>query len=107
MIKIETALTPRLAACLEAGGADALHPILSTWSQAELVALELDMQAAYNQAVAYMDAEFRRAVRMHRFLPEHEALYRAKRRGLLEVFMEIYEVLHFYLNHKEHRETTQ
>ena len=107
MTKIETALTPRLATVFEAGDADALHPILSNWNRAELVALENDMHEAYNQAVVYMDFEYRRAVRLQHFLPEHEALYRAKRRGLLEVFMEIYEVLHFYLHHEEHRETTQ
>lgn len=93
-------MTPRLEACLEAGSAENLRPLLASWSESELSELHQDLHYAYDAAVCELDLRYREALRGGGFLLELETIYRAQRTGLLEVFTAIHQELAFYLDKK-------
>jgi hypothetical protein len=91
-------MTPRLKACLEAGSAENLRPILAGWDERQLKLLHRDLHVAYDAAVCELDYQYQHAVRSGGFLPEIETIYRVQRAGLHETFAEIHQELGFYLD---------
>ena len=96
---IETIFTPRIQACLEAGSADALVPLLATWQRPELERLHSEIHLSFALAIGLLDDTWRTG---RKTCPpdkraEMKRDYLQYREDLTELFAEIHDAVLFYL----------